>query len=77
MAEDRPKTPEILAEPAAVADYHQVRFWDDFYEAEREPFEWYHPYAMIRGIVRRFASEEDKILQIGCGNSRTHGSYEL
>jgi len=47
-----------------------VRFWDDFYEEETEPFEWYHPYAMIRGIIRRFAAEDDMIIQLGCGNSR-------
>jgi len=26
-SDDRLKTPEILAEPSAVADYHQSRFW--------------------------------------------------
>ena len=54
----------------AVADYYSVRFWDDFYKAETEPFEWYHPYAMIRGIIRRFAAEDDLVIHLGCGNSR-------
>lgn len=30
----------VLAMPEAVADYHNFRFWDDFYTEEREPFEW-------------------------------------
>lgn len=67
-ADDAPV--EILATPKDVADYFSSRFWDDFYEDEREPFEWYHPYAMVRGIIRQWAGEEDKIIILGCGNSR-------
>mmetsp|Transcript_21543 Transcript_21543/g.25464 ORF Transcript_21543/g.25464 Transcript_21543/m.25464 type:complete len:282 (-) Transcript_21543:99-944(-) len=64
------KTPQVLAAPEAVADYFQARFWDDFYFEEFEPFEWYHPYAMIRGIIRKYAAEDDLIINLGCGNSR-------
>ena len=64
------EVPDILAAPKEVADYQSLRWWDDFYETEIEPFEWYHPYPMIRGVIRRYVSEEELILHIGCGNSR-------
>ena len=67
---DDTEGPEILAAPKEVADFGSARFYDDFYSDELEPFEWYHPYAMIRGIIRRYASEEEAILNLGCGNSR-------
>lgn len=35
-----------------------------------DQFDWYHPYIVIRDVIREFVKLSDEVLIIGCGNSR-------
>ena len=35
-----------------------------------EPFDWYQVYAGIKDIITQYMNKTDKILNLGCGNSR-------
>ena len=35
-----------------------------------EPFDWYQVYSGIKDIISQYMTKSDKILNIGCGNSR-------
>ena len=35
-----------------------------------EPFDWYQVYPGIKDIITQYMTKTDKILNIGCGNSR-------
>ena len=35
-----------------------------------EPFDWYQVYSGIKDIITQYMTKTDKILNIGCGNSR-------
>ena len=55
--------------PPPAADYGKVSFWDGRYLADPEPFDWYHPYEALSGIIDKYVEPEDKILMTGCGTS--------
>ena len=35
-----------------------------------EPFDWYQEYSGIKDIISQYMTKSDKILNIGCGNSK-------
>ena len=49
------------------AQYGKVRFWDERYLQDLEPFEWYYPYSTFKDIINRFVAKEAKILLAGHG----------
>ena len=49
--------------------YGLDRFWDERYFKNAEPFEWYHDYHALKGLLDNFLNKEDNICLIGCGTS--------
>ena len=35
-----------------------------------DPFDWYQRYSGLKNIINQFVPKSDKILMVGCGNSR-------
>lgn len=49
-----------------MAFYGKVKYWDERYSKDKEPFEWYQRYSSIRHLLPRSAP---RVLNLGCGNS--------
>lgn len=63
--------------PSDAAQYGKASFWDGRYCNNPEPFDWYHPYEAIAGIVNKYADPSMRVMQVGCGNSTlTEEMYE-
>ena len=55
--------------PGDQCMYGLDRFWDERYFKNAEPFEWYHDYHALKGLLDNFLNKEDNICLIGCGTS--------
>ena len=55
----------------AAADYGSAAFWDERYEANPAPFDWYNTYQNLKPILRPFlsTSPDFEVLVPGCGSS--------
>jgi ubiquinone/menaquinone biosynthesis C-methylase UbiE len=53
-----------------MAQYGKLEYWDDRYSKRTEPFDWYQVYSGMKDIISPKIQKENKILNIGCGNSR-------
>jgi 2-polyprenyl-3-methyl-5-hydroxy-6-metoxy-1,4-benzoquinol methylase len=53
-----------------MAEYREKDWWDSRYAANLEPFDWYFRWVQIRELLSRHMQPTDRILNIGCGNSR-------
>lgn len=47
-------------------------YWEEYYHANKDSFEWYHNYKFMRDIVSQYIQEpkETKMLNVGCGISK-------
>lgn len=56
--------------------FSEKSYWDARF-AKEETFDWFHPYAVFREQLVKHVAPSDRILMIGCGNSRlTEDMYE-
>jgi len=55
--------------PQSNSAYGQKQYWDTRYETE-EYFEWFAGYEPYKDILRKNIKTTDKILTLGCGNSK-------
>ena len=39
-------------------------------QRDPEPFDWFQRYSALKEIITKFIKPQDKILNVGCGNSR-------
>ncbi|EGC29760.1 hypothetical protein DICPUDRAFT_90362 [Dictyostelium purpureum] len=56
-----------------MPDYGEREYWDQRYIEEKDGriyFDWYHGYKNLKGFLNKFMKKQDKILMIGCGNSK-------
>ena len=53
-----------------MAHYGKLEYWEDRYSKRTEPFDWYQVYTGIKEIISPLIEKENKILNVGCGNSR-------
>ena len=53
-----------------MAQYGKPEYWEDRYQRDTEPFDWYQRYTGVKDIVTQYISPTFQILNIGCGNSR-------
>jgi hypothetical protein len=62
-----------------MAKYSNVEYWDSRYQLDPEPFEWYQNFEGVKSILKPLLHSDlnAKILQIGCGNSRTLHYHSL
>jgi len=55
--------------------YHKATYWDSRYQTDPEPLDWYQNYNALRTHFHELVNPTDKILNVGCGNSRL--SFEM
>ena len=53
-----------------MAQFGKPEYWEDKYQRDTEPFDWYQRWEGVRDIVTQYLQKDYKILNIGCGNSR-------
>ena len=53
-----------------LANYGKIEYWEERYARRPEPFDWYQVYSGIKEIISQYMTKNDKILNVGCGNSR-------
>ena len=57
--------------PEDRAQFASKEYWDDFFQKRGErAFEWYGEYPQLCGILHKYITPKDSILNVGCGNSR-------
>ncbi|MCO5574593.1 hypothetical protein L7F22_028381 [Adiantum nelumboides] len=55
--------------PPDVSAYQQPSYWDKRFE-EEEHYEWFKDYSHFRHLILRHVQPSDRVLELGCGNSR-------
>jgi len=55
-----------------MAQYGKSEYWEDRYQKDKEPFDWYQRYGGIRDIITQYVQPTFQILNVGAGNSRKH-----
>jgi SAM-dependent methyltransferase len=58
-----------MSENGTNFHYGQLEYWDDRYSKRIEPFDWYQTYSDLKEIITPYLEKENKILNVGCGNS--------
>eukprot|EP00826_Nyctotherus_ovalis_P012747 TRINITY_DN13395_c0_g2_i4.p1 TRINITY_DN13395_c0_g2~~TRINITY_DN13395_c0_g2_i4.p1 ORF type:complete len:220 (-),score=48.89 TRINITY_DN13395_c0_g2_i4:96-755(-) len=53
-----------------MVHYTKLEYWEDRYKKEPDPFDWYQRYQGIKDCLVQYIKPSDRILNIGCGNSR-------
>ena len=53
-----------------MAQYGKPEYWEDRYQKDKEPFDWYQRYSGLKDIVTQYVQPTQNILNVGCGNSR-------
>ena len=56
--------------PKTSAEFHSKTYWDDFFQKQKNAFEWYGEYIDLCSIIHKYCKLPDKILMPGCGNSK-------
>ena len=56
--------------PKIVSEYSKVEYWDERYSKRKEQFDWYKSYSDLKNILSKYILKENKILNVGCGNSK-------
>lgn len=49
--------------------YGEPSYWDNRYNQEESPFDWYQNYSALAPLLSTFLSPTNRVLVIGCGNS--------
>eukprot|EP01028_Stygiella_incarcerata_P002158 TRINITY_DN14077_c2_g1_i1.p1 TRINITY_DN14077_c2_g1~~TRINITY_DN14077_c2_g1_i1.p1 ORF type:complete len:198 (+),score=34.82 TRINITY_DN14077_c2_g1_i1:65-658(+) len=52
-----------------MASYSDVGYWNERYEKDQEPFEWFQDYSALKAILDTLLKPTHHILQVGCGTS--------
>ena len=50
--------------------YSKKSFWNDRFEKTDSNFDWYADWEQLEKYFKTFLKEDDKILMVGCGNSK-------
>lgn len=53
-----------------MAQYGKQDYWEERYNQDSEPFDWYQRWSGVKDILPQFILPTSQILNIGCGNSR-------
>lgn len=68
-----------------MAQYGKSEYWEDRYQKDKEPFDWYQRYngGGLKDIITMHVQTNCQILNIGAGNSRkffyfsNHSTFKL
>jgi hypothetical protein len=52
-----------------MTDYSKLEYWEDRYDDNPDPFDWYQIYSTIKEKLQNFIKQGDRILIIGAGSS--------
>ncbi len=52
-----------------MAQYGKSEYWEDRYQKDKEPFDWYQRYGGIRDIITQYVQPTFQICNVGAGNS--------
>ena len=63
-------TAETHFETPETVGYSKKSFWNERFEKTDSNFDWYADWEQLEKYFKVFLSEEDKILMVGCGNSK-------
>ncbi len=64
--------------PKRLEEYRQREYWDRRYEQDATgTYDWLMSYEQLRQLLHPLIQPTDRILNIGCGNSRTTPSTGL
>ena len=55
-----------------MAQYGKSEYWEDRYQKDKEPFDWYQRYSGIKDIITQYVQPSFSILNVGAGNSRKY-----
>jgi len=53
-----------------MSQYGKADYWNDRYSKDSDPFDWYQKYDALSTLFKKYLKPVDKILMVGCGNSR-------
>eukprot|EP00003_Mantamonas_plastica_P023452 TRINITY_DN4227_c0_g2_i1.p1 TRINITY_DN4227_c0_g2~~TRINITY_DN4227_c0_g2_i1.p1 ORF type:complete len:227 (+),score=37.94 TRINITY_DN4227_c0_g2_i1:70-681(+) len=53
----------------SLANYGSVDYWDDRFEQDTEPFDWYQQYDDLQELINNTVDKSANVLVVGCGNS--------
>ena len=53
-----------------MAQYGKQEYWEDRYQKDKEPFDWYQRYSGVKDIITQYVQPSFQILNLGCGNSK-------
>ena len=53
-----------------MAQYGKPEYWEDRYQKDKEPFDWYQRYSGVKDMITQYIKPEFTILMLGCGNSK-------
>ncbi|XP_071096355.1 eEF1A lysine and N-terminal methyltransferase-like [Haliotis cracherodii] len=57
--------------PRSHTEFVSEEYWDKFYKKRgAKAFEWYGEYPELCGVLGKYVRPKDKVLMVGCGNSR-------
>jgi ubiquinone/menaquinone biosynthesis C-methylase UbiE len=57
--------------PKSGDEFHDKNYWDKFFQIRgTKAFEWYGEYEHLCDVLHTYLKIDDKILNLGCGNSR-------
>ena len=52
-------------------EFRQNEYWETFFKKRgKKAFEWYGEYNELANILHKYIKVTDKILVVGCGNSK-------
>ena len=55
-----------------MAQYGKSEYWEDRYQKDKEPFDWYQRYSGLKDIVTQYVQPSFSVLNVGAGNSRKY-----
>ena len=53
-----------------MAQYGKQEYWEDRYQKDKEPFDWYQRYSGVKDMITQYIQPSFQILVVGCGNSK-------
>ena len=53
-----------------MAQYGKPEYWEDRYQKDKEPFDWYQRYSGVKDMITQYIQPSFQILMLGCGNSK-------